>query len=99
MQRGPTTWRRPGLLFNWRRRCWKQASGPGWRRCRRHERCVRELERRVRELERLLGRNTVEVDILKEALDVARAENRAERLEVPIDSRAILNRMREISFN
>ncbi len=53
----------------------------------------------MRELERLLGRNTVEVEILKEALDVARAENRAERLEVPIDSRAILNRMQEISFN
>jgi transposase len=33
---------------------------------------VRELERRVRELERLLGRKTMEVEILKEALDVAR---------------------------
>ena len=31
---------------------------------------VRELERRVRELERLLGRKTMEVEILKEALDV-----------------------------
>jgi hypothetical protein len=30
---------------------------------------VRELERRVRELERLLGRKTMEVEILKEALD------------------------------
>ena len=28
---------------------------------------VRELERRVRELERLLGRKTMEVEILKEA--------------------------------
>ena len=37
---------------------------------------VRELERRVRELERLLGRKTMEVEILKEALDVARVKNR-----------------------
>jgi len=35
---------------------------------------VRELERRVRELERLLGRKTMEVEILKEALDVARVK-------------------------
>jgi transposase len=30
---------------------------------------------RVRDLERLLGRKTVEVEILKEALDLARAKN------------------------
>jgi transposase len=35
---------------------------------------VRELERRMRELERLLGRKTMEVEILKEALDVARVK-------------------------
>ena len=35
---------------------------------------VRELERRVRDLERLLGRKTMEVEILKEALDLARAK-------------------------
>jgi transposase len=35
---------------------------------------IRELERRVRELERLLGRKTLEVEILKEALDVARVK-------------------------
>ena len=34
----------------------------------------RELERRVRELERLLGRKTMEAEILKEALDVARVK-------------------------
>lgn len=33
---------------------------------------VRELEKRVRDLERLLGRKTMENEILKEALDVAR---------------------------
>ena len=35
---------------------------------------VRELERRVRDLERLLGRKTMQVEILKEALDLARAK-------------------------
>ena len=35
---------------------------------------VRRLEERVRELERLLGRKTMEVEILKEALDLARAK-------------------------
>lgn len=32
---------------------------------------VRELEKRVRDLERMLGRKTMEVEILKEALDLA----------------------------
>lgn len=35
---------------------------------------VRRLEERVRELERLLGRKTMEVEILKEALDLARSK-------------------------
>jgi transposase len=35
---------------------------------------VRELERKVRELERLLGRKTLEVEILKEALEAARTK-------------------------
>lgn len=35
---------------------------------------VRRLEERVRELERMLGRKTMEVEILKEALDLARAK-------------------------
>ena len=38
---------------------------------------VRRLEERVRELERLLGRKTVEVEILKDALELARAKNRS----------------------
>ena len=33
---------------------------------------VRRLEERVRDLERMLGRKTLEVEILKEALDLAR---------------------------
>ena len=35
---------------------------------------VRRLHERVRELEQLLGRKTMEVEILKEALDLARAK-------------------------
>jgi len=35
---------------------------------------VRRLEERVRDLERLLGRKTMEVAILKEALDLARVK-------------------------
>ena len=35
---------------------------------------VRRLEERVRELERLLGRKTMEAEILKEALELARAK-------------------------
>src|SRR5512139_28602 len=35
---------------------------------------VRDLERKVRELERLLGKKTMEVEILREALDAARAK-------------------------
>jgi transposase len=38
---------------------------------------VRRLEERVRELERLLGRKTMEVEILKEALAKANSKNRA----------------------
>ena len=37
---------------------------------------VRRLEERVRDLERLLGRKTMEIEIIKEALDLARAKNR-----------------------
>jgi len=35
---------------------------------------VRRLEERMRELERLLGRKTMEVEILKQALGLARAK-------------------------
>jgi transposase len=35
---------------------------------------LRRLEERVRDLERMLGRQTLEVEILKEALDLARAK-------------------------
>ncbi len=35
---------------------------------------VRRLEERVRDLERLLGKKTMEVEILKEALDLSRSK-------------------------
>jgi putative transposase len=38
---------------------------------------VRDLEGRVRQLERLLGRKTMEAEILEEALDLARPKNRS----------------------
>lgn len=37
-------------------------------------RTVREMESRIRELERQLGRKTMEVEVLKEALDKSRAK-------------------------
>jgi len=39
-------------------------------------RAVRQMEDRIREPERQLGRKTLEVEILKEALDKSRAKNR-----------------------
>jgi transposase len=65
----------PSLLFRWKRRMIEGG----------HEAVgadedvvatsrVRELERRVRDLERLLGRKTMEAEILREALDIARAK-------------------------
>jgi len=44
---------------------------------------ARELEQRVRELERLLGRKTMEVELLKEALTAARGKKPAWQLLSP----------------
>ena len=44
---------------------------------------ARELEQRVRELERLLGRKTMEVEILKEALTAARGKKPVWQLQSP----------------
>ena len=65
----------PSLLFNWRRR---MAEG-GREAVRVDDEVigaakVRQLEEPVRELERLLGRKTLEVEILKDALSAARAK-------------------------
>ena len=55
-------------------------------------RTVRQLEERVRELERQLGRKTLEVEILKEALDKARSKKnrpclRSRRFGTVLDER------------
>jgi transposase len=65
----------PSLVFRWRR----LMSEGGKEAVRVDEDVVaasevRRLEERVRELERLLGRKTMEVEILKEALDFARVK-------------------------
>ena len=65
----------PSLVFRWRR----LMSEGGKEAVRVDEDVVaasevRRLEERVRELERLLGRKTMEVEILKEALDLARVK-------------------------
>ena len=65
----------PSLLFGWRRR---MAEG-GEVAVRADDAVVaagrvRELEARVRDLERLLGRKTMEVEVLREALDAARVK-------------------------
>ena len=71
----------PSLLFGWRRR---MAEG-GLEAVRADEDVVpasrvRELEAKVRELERLLGRKTMEAEILREELDQARPKKLILRL-------------------
>lgn len=74
----------PSLLFGWRRR---MAEG-GLEAVRADDDMVaagrvRDLELRVRELERLLGRKTMEVEILREALDASRGKKPFLRLPSP----------------
>ena len=74
----------PSVLFGWRRR---MAEG-GLEAVRADDDVVaasrvRELETRVRELERLLGRKTMEVEILREAMEQARPKKLALRLPSP----------------
>ena len=65
----------PSLLFQWRRRM----SEGGRAAIQADDEVVaagrlRELEARIRDLERLLGRKTMEVEILREALSAARGK-------------------------
>ena len=74
----------PSLLFGWRRR---MAEG-GLEAVRADEDVVaasrvRELEAKVRELERLLGRKTMEAEVLREALEQARPKKVGLRLPSP----------------
>ena len=70
----------PSLVFRWRR-----LMSEGGREAVRADDDVvpaseaRRLEEKVRELERLLGRKTMEVEILKEALDLARLKEQTLR--------------------
>jgi transposase len=41
---------------------------------------VKELKRRIRELERMLGRKTMESEILKDALEIAREKKLISRI-------------------
>ena len=71
----------PSLLFGWRRR---MAEG-GKEAMRADEEVVasskvRELERRVRELERVLGKKTLENEILREAVKIAHEKKLISRL-------------------
>ena len=74
----------PSLLFQWRRR---MAEG-GLEAVKADEEVVplsrvRDLEAKVRELERLLGRKTMEAEILREALEQARPKKPTLRLPSP----------------
>ena len=74
----------PSLLFGWRRR---MAEG-GLEAVRADDDVVaagrvRDLELRIRELERLLGRKTMEVEILREALEASRGKKPGLRLPSP----------------
>src|SRR5262249_24751634 len=74
----------PSLLFKWR-----QLMSEGGRTAVRADEevvgssRVRELEARVRDLERLLGSKTLEVEVLKEALTVARGKKPSWQLPSP----------------
>jgi transposase len=78
----------PSQLFGWKRRMLEgglQAVAAdedvvGASQVRDLARRVRDLARRVRDLERLLGRKTMENEILKEALDLARPKKPVLRL-------------------
>lgn len=74
----------PSLLFRWRR---LMAEG-GKEAIRGDDDVVtvgrvRELEQRIRELERLLGKKTMEHEILREALEVARSKKLLSRRPLP----------------
>jgi transposase len=80
----------PSLLFQWRRMA--EGGHEAVRadeevvplsRVRELEHRVRELEHRVRELEPLLGRKTMETEILREALEQARPKKPTWRLPSP----------------
>ena len=76
----------PSLLFRWR----KLMSEGGKVAVQADEEVVsvsenRALKKRVRELERLLGKKTMEVEILKEAIEIAREKKLTSRTPLPFE--------------
>ena len=74
----------PNLLFRWRRLMREgglsaiQANEPVTGASE-----VRRLKHRIRELERLLGKKTMEAEILKEAIEIAREKKLISRVPLP----------------
>ena len=76
----------PSLLFRWR----KLMNEGGKVAVQADEEVVsvsenRALKKRVRELERLLGKKTMEVEILKEAIEIAREKKLISRTPLPFE--------------
>jgi transposase len=76
----------PNLLFRWR----KLMTEGGKTAIRANDQVVsaaeaRAMKKRIRELERLLGRKTMEVEILKAAIEVAREKKLISRTPLPFE--------------
>ena len=76
----------PSLVFRWR----KLMSDGGKEAIRANTDVVsasevKSLKKRIRELERLLGRKTMEVEILKEAVEIAREKKLISRMPLPFE--------------
>jgi transposase len=76
----------PNLLFRWR----KLMSEGGKVAVQADDEVVsaselRQFKKRVRELERLLGKKTMEVEILKEAIEIAREKKLISRTPLPFE--------------
>ena len=84
--RGPQDGIAPNQLFRWR----KLTSEGGKVVVQADDQVVsasenRALKKRVRELERLLGKKTMEVEILKEAIEIAREKKLISRTPLPFE--------------
>ena len=76
----------PNLLFRWR----KLMSDGGKVAVQADDQVVsasesKALKKRIRDLERILGKKTMEVEILKEALDIAREKKLISRMPLPFE--------------
>ncbi len=76
----------PNLLFRWR----KLMSEGGRKAIEANDTVVssaeaRAMKKRIRELERLLGKKTMEVEILREAIEIAREKKLISRTPLPFE--------------